>query len=326
VAPIADRCRHLLQRLPPSATVRLRCVDDARDALLLASEIPMIRSDLLEILCCPVCRVAQRDATLRLSGGRRPTLDCVSCDEVYRIVDGIPDMVPRRGPQRVKAYRTETLNNLIAGTYDFSLPFMSLTAWRCSPLRFVDWTHMALGRAQGGWHLSVPVATGGLLAHTWGPHLDLRVVGVDLSWNMLQRARLKLERAQLPAYLVRADVERLPFRDGLFRSVLSINGLHAFDERTRGLDEMLRVIEPAGVLAGSTLVRGKERMADWVLDLYERNGVVPMLRSTAYVLAELSQAGKRKVLHESYGAVLFFLVEGEALPATSTSQQQEWVL
>ncbi|MDX9720699.1 MAG: methyltransferase domain-containing protein [Myxococcota bacterium] len=283
----------------------------------------MIRSHFLELLQCPACRLAGREGELRLSVTRRPELLCLSCEESYRIIDGIADMVPRLGPQRVKAYRTETLNNLIASSYDFSLPLMSLSAWKCDPLRFVDWTHFALGRAQGGFHLSLPVATGGLLAHVWAPHHNAKVVAVDLSWNMLRQAKRRLSKLDMELLMVRADVDRLPFREGVFRSILSLNGLHGFDERVRGLDEFYRVLDSDGMLAGSTLIRGRGRIADWVLDFYERNGVSPMLRSREYVFSELNRQPDVRVLHQTHGAVLFFSVERGQSTVTQPSQ---WIL
>ena len=266
----------------------------------------MIHSELLNILVCPSCDATDRE--LRLGGGRRPELICSACEARYPVVDGIPDMVPA-GPQRVKLYRTETLDNLIASTYDVAFPAMSALGWRCSPVRFVDWTNMTLGRAAGGYHLSLPVATGKHIQHSWGPHRDARVVAVDMSWKMLRRAKHNLEHNNISSMVVRADVENLPFRGGTFRSVLSINGLHAFDKRENALSELLRMVEPGGMLGGSTLIRNRERIAEWILDAYERYGISPMLRSADYVVAELEALGNVSVHFESYGAVMFYTVE-----------------
>jgi len=55
-----------------------------------------MRDDLLEILCCPVCKgdltltVARREAGEILEG----TLRCASCRVDYPIADGIPDLLP----------------------------------------------------------------------------------------------------------------------------------------------------------------------------------------------------------------------------------------
>lgn len=55
-----------------------------------------MREDLMEILCCPMCR-----ADLTLAPGDRDgveivtgTLTCTKCKTVYPIEDGIPNLLP----------------------------------------------------------------------------------------------------------------------------------------------------------------------------------------------------------------------------------------
>lgn len=57
-----------------------------------------VRDELLEILCCPVCK-----GDLRLAVTRRDaqgseilegTLQCTRCSERYPIEDGIPNLLP----------------------------------------------------------------------------------------------------------------------------------------------------------------------------------------------------------------------------------------
>lgn len=55
-----------------------------------------MRPDLLEILCCPVCKgdltlvVVRKDRDEILEG----TLKCPTCPADYPIQDGIPDLLP----------------------------------------------------------------------------------------------------------------------------------------------------------------------------------------------------------------------------------------
>jgi uncharacterized protein len=58
-----------------------------------------VRPDLLELLCCPVCR-----AELRLEARTREkeeivegTLVCTGCSLRYPIEDGIPNLLPPEG-------------------------------------------------------------------------------------------------------------------------------------------------------------------------------------------------------------------------------------
>src|SRR5690606_17980610 len=113
----------------------------------------------------------------------------------------------------------------------------------------------------------------------------------------------------VPVLLVRADPDNLPFKPGVFRGVLSINGLHGFDQRSESLHQMVRVLEDGGTVGGSTLIREQGRVADWFHTHYERHGITPMLRSKPFVLEELHHVDGCHLLHESYGAVMFFSLE-----------------
>ena len=55
-----------------------------------------MRPDLMEILCCPMCK---GDLKLAITKQKEPeilegTLTCVKCGTVYPIEDGIPNLLP----------------------------------------------------------------------------------------------------------------------------------------------------------------------------------------------------------------------------------------
>ncbi|HZY70782.1 MAG TPA: methytransferase partner Trm112 [Thermoplasmata archaeon] len=52
--------------------------------------------DLMEILCCPVCRATLTLAATKTEGTEivAGTLTCTGCKNVYPIDDGIPDLLP----------------------------------------------------------------------------------------------------------------------------------------------------------------------------------------------------------------------------------------
>jgi uncharacterized protein len=55
-----------------------------------------VRPDLLEILCCPVCR-GDLTLTVRKKDGEEiidGTLRCAKCPEDFPIEDGIPNLLP----------------------------------------------------------------------------------------------------------------------------------------------------------------------------------------------------------------------------------------
>lgn len=55
-----------------------------------------MKEDLMDILCCPVCKgelelTVEREEDSEVVEG---TLYCDDCDETYEIEDGIPDLLP----------------------------------------------------------------------------------------------------------------------------------------------------------------------------------------------------------------------------------------
>lgn len=58
--------------------------------------MPEMRSDLMEILACPVCKGELKLTVYKEEGGEiiDGRLDCAACDEKYPIEDGIPNLLP----------------------------------------------------------------------------------------------------------------------------------------------------------------------------------------------------------------------------------------
>jgi len=78
------------------------------------------------------------------------------------------------------------------------------------------------------------------------------VSAIDLTPQLLERARENAGLAQVQVDWHEGDVERLPFEDGRFDAVLSQFG-HIFAPRPEvAVSEMLRVLRPGGTLAFST--------------------------------------------------------------------------
>jgi demethylmenaquinone methyltransferase/2-methoxy-6-polyprenyl-1,4-benzoquinol methylase len=80
------------------------------------------------------------------------------------------------------------------------------------------------------------------------------VVGTDFCHPMLQRAQRKLPRPALrgaggPVVFVEADTLNLPFPDGSLDLVTSAFGFRNLANYGTGLQEMLRVLKPGGIIA-----------------------------------------------------------------------------
>lgn len=82
--------------------------------------------------------------------------------------------------------------------------------------------------------------------------MGARVTGLDLTPELLQRARENARIANLEIDWHEGDVEKLPFADATFDVVLSQFG-HIFAPRPEvAVAEMLRVLKPGGTIAFST--------------------------------------------------------------------------
>src|SRR5947209_12388332 len=91
----------------------------------------------------------------------------------------------------------------------------------------------------------------GVVAITAG-RLGAHATGIDLTPQLLERARENSAVAQVDIHWREADAEELPFPDAQFDVVLS-QFAHMFAPRPRvAILEMLRVLKPGGTIAFST--------------------------------------------------------------------------
>ncbi len=96
------------------------------------------------------------------------------------------------------------------------------------------------------------VACGTGVVSVTAARLGARVTGLDLTPELLERARENSRIAEVEVEWLEGDVENLPFGDSSFDAVLSQFG-HIFAPRPElAVREMLRVLKPGGTIAFST--------------------------------------------------------------------------
>ncbi|MFK7818596.1 MAG: class I SAM-dependent methyltransferase [Planctomycetaceae bacterium] len=93
--------------------------------------------------------------------------------------------------------------------------------------------------------LDIGAGAGQILGHLLKlGHPDARLVGIDLSPEMLRRARSRLKSTR-PAYIT-ADMTRLPFADESFDCITCGWVIEHLPDPAPGLSEFERVLQPGG--------------------------------------------------------------------------------
>jgi demethylmenaquinone methyltransferase/2-methoxy-6-polyprenyl-1,4-benzoquinol methylase len=152
----------------------------------------------------------------------------------------LPSLEERIGTPAAKARHVRALFTTIAGHYDVITVLLSYGQDRRWKRRLVDLASPAKG------HRALDLATGtgdialGLSAR------GARVVGVDVSHRMIDRARVKASRSRTGAAFLVGDMLALPFPSGSFDTVTTGYGLRNAPDLTAAVDEIARVLKPGG--------------------------------------------------------------------------------
>lgn len=142
-----------------------------------------------------------------------------------------------------KKKQIEQMFDEIAPKYDFLNRFMSLridVLWRKKVIRL-------LKPYQPKQLLDVATGTADLAIALQALQPE-KVIGLDLSEQMLSIGRVKVKDKQLSQHieLVKGDSEHLPFQDNTFDAVTVAFGVRNFENLEKGLQEIRRVLKPGG--------------------------------------------------------------------------------
>lgn len=115
--------------------------------------------------------------------------------------------------------------------------------------------------------LEVPVGTGVLTMPVYRAMPGADITCLDYSADMMEKARRRAQRLGLShVRFQQGDVGALPFADGSFDAVLSLNGFHAFPDKEAAWRETYRALKPGGIFCGCFYVRGENRRTDWFVE------------------------------------------------------------
>lgn len=231
---------------------------------------------LLQLLCNPY-----NGEPLRLEG---EALVGVSSGQRFPIVEGIPSfVVGEHSPGRNRFWRW--FYELAAFAYDPVLALgdrLKLAAEEAVRREYV----VKLIVNEGDKVLAAAVGTGANLRYMPS---QAEYYGIDISFNMLRRARRNMKRWGRSAALVHGDAQFLPFHNETFNLVLQMGALQFLDDPFLAVREMARVAGEGArvhvldeVASLRRLFRRLPAHAEHVGDRESALGALPRLVPQAY--------------------------------------------
>ncbi len=177
----------------------------------------------------------------------------------------MPPTHPPIGEAEGKAEAVEAMFDAVAPRYDLLNRLLSAGIdryWRSRAVRMLsdEQPQRVLDVATGTADLAIKIE------RTLHPR---ETIGIDLSTEMLQRGREKVERKGLAPRisLQRADAADLPFADAAFDAAFVAFGVRNFEDLDAGLGDIRRVLRPGGSLVVLEFSRPRafpiKQLYDW---------------------------------------------------------------
>jgi demethylmenaquinone methyltransferase/2-methoxy-6-polyprenyl-1,4-benzoquinol methylase len=155
-------------------------------------------------------------------------------------------VLPYEGSGESKKQQVARMFDEISGKYDFLNRFLSAgidVTWRKKMLK-------TLKPLQPKIMLDVATGTGDVAIMAEALLKPEKIIGIDISDGMLELGREKLRTRQLTDVITlqNGDSEAINFPDNSFDAVTVAFGVRNFENLEKGLQEILRVLKPGGML------------------------------------------------------------------------------
>jgi demethylmenaquinone methyltransferase / 2-methoxy-6-polyprenyl-1,4-benzoquinol methylase len=175
-------------------------------------------------------------------------------------------IIPYKNSQKTKKEQVAEMFDRIAGKYDVLNHFLSARTdihWRKKAIR-------ELKKDNPKYILDVATGTADMALMACRILKPEKVIGIDISEQMLELGRKKIEKERLTSIiqLQAGDSETINLRENTFDAVMVAFGVRNFENLEKGLAEMLRVLKPGGRLVILEFSRPRRRMIRSIYNLY----------------------------------------------------------
>lgn len=156
-------------------------------------------------------------------------------------------VVPYKDQNKGKKEQVASMFDNISPKYDLLNHLLSLgidVLWRKKAIRL-----LRQRQPEPRLMLDVATGTGDFALEALSLHPD-KIIGIDISAGMLEVGRQKIKKQGLTERIemLQADSENLPFEDNMFDAVIVAFGVRNFENLSKGLQEINRVLKPGGVV------------------------------------------------------------------------------
>jgi len=252
---------------------------------------------------CPKCKGELQQQADRLH--------CAACSRDYPIVNGIPDFLLIRPEESTNPFLHD-IDKLgrWARLYEtplwYPLVLTMYAGWGVISFdKIMAYVRQKISPIHG---LVIDVATG---PGTYGRRVtgNGRIVyGIDISQNMMAVGQEKVQREGLAGmYFSRADVEALPFGDGVFAGGIASGCLHLFPDPLKALTEISRTLKTGALLVVVTFTWNNSGVLkyEWARRRIRERGRMKIFE-LASLPELLNKAGFEQFEAEVKGGILLF--------------------
>ncbi|MFX1398437.1 MAG: methyltransferase domain-containing protein [Promethearchaeota archaeon] len=182
----------------------------------------------------------------------------------YPIVEDIIELLPEKLEENTDYYTS------FADTYEYQITNPSSNheeIWGFHNDEIKQLTIDYIPTDFDGILLDIPVGTGIQTFEKYQTLPNATIIVVDYSIKMITQAKKRYRESNIKNIIyIQADVGKLPFFYQTIDLLFTQNGIHAFPDKEKSIDEMARVLKQHGQLSGCFYVKGEREAADRAVD------------------------------------------------------------